>query len=341
MPSLTILLPTYNGARFLPDQLESIRRQTFEDWQLLICDDGSSDESAGIAEAAARSDARIRIMATTDRAGQRARLGQLSAEVRTDLVAISDQDDIWAPDKLTLLLAALGDADLCFGSSFLIDENGREFGRDISENLPPRYAPGDRLTYLFRPLVSGHAIVGRRGLLNERSLGRMLPFDWLMSLEAAFGRGLVHVPAAKTYHRMHTSNQSNSSFVAAPFKPKLVSRDALRKITYEHAEARAVLLATLEHLAFAERLLPEVRQVAREAYTLSFDAWFRGTNFHRTKTGKLEARLNALLLPLAGSESDRDYARARIKSICHPTFSPERFKARAARLREESRRSGD
>ena len=48
MPSLSILLPTYNGARFLAEQVESIRAQTFTDWRLLICDDGSTDDTVAL-----------------------------------------------------------------------------------------------------------------------------------------------------------------------------------------------------------------------------------------------------------------------------------------------------
>ena len=182
MSRISILLPTYNGAQFLQEQICSITGQSFKDWELLICDDGSADDTTLITTRFAARDDRIVIIPSEGNMGQRRRLQQLAHVAQTDLIAISDQDDIWGPDKLEKLIDGLGDADLCFGSSWLIDGNGVEFGRELSASLPPPYRAGDRLTWIFRPLVSAHAMLVRRSLFGGSAFTRALEFDWLISL---------------------------------------------------------------------------------------------------------------------------------------------------------------
>ena len=61
MPSISVIVPVYQAEKFLRDCVESVRRQTFSDWELLLVDDGSHDGSAEVCDALARQDARIRV----------------------------------------------------------------------------------------------------------------------------------------------------------------------------------------------------------------------------------------------------------------------------------------
>jgi glycosyltransferase involved in cell wall biosynthesis len=98
-PRVSIVLSVHDQARWLPDTLASVRAQTWIDWELVLADDGSTDDTAAVAAAAARADARIRVLAGPRRERAAARNHALAAATG-DLVAFLDGDDAWHPEKL-------------------------------------------------------------------------------------------------------------------------------------------------------------------------------------------------------------------------------------------------
>src|SRR3954469_3509114 len=100
-PELLILLSSFNGHKFILDQITSIRRQTYSDWTLLVRDDGSSDNTVALVESLARQDQRIRLLRDTKgNLGPAASFGVLLAQARDSdarYVALADQDDVWLP----------------------------------------------------------------------------------------------------------------------------------------------------------------------------------------------------------------------------------------------------
>ncbi len=97
---ISIVLPTYNGARFLREALDSIAAQSVFDWELILGDDGSSDETVAVAESWARSDPRVRLIRHPRRLGIFGNLNALFAEARAPLVKIYCQDDVMQPTCL-------------------------------------------------------------------------------------------------------------------------------------------------------------------------------------------------------------------------------------------------
>ncbi len=107
-PAISILMPVRNEERFLPAALESIRRQTLKDWELVAVDDGSTDATPGILEKAAKDDPRIRVLRPEER-GLVPALNTGLAECRAHLVARMDADDISHPRRLELQHSFLSD----------------------------------------------------------------------------------------------------------------------------------------------------------------------------------------------------------------------------------------
>ncbi len=99
-PSVTVCIGVYNGAQRLPFALESVRAQTFTDYEILVVDDGSQDDSAAVAE---RYGARV---IRQPNAGIGAAREQLMLHAETDLIAIMDDDDAWLPQKLEIQIPA-------------------------------------------------------------------------------------------------------------------------------------------------------------------------------------------------------------------------------------------
>ncbi len=114
-PSVSVVLPVWNGAPVLPRALASALGQTLGDLEAIVVDDGSTDGSAAAAEDTG--DSRVRVVRTPRRAGVSAARNRGIAEARADVVAFLDADDEWLPEKLerqvTLMRAAAGAAGGC------------------------------------------------------------------------------------------------------------------------------------------------------------------------------------------------------------------------------------
>src|SRR5262249_29774449 len=98
-PRVSVLIPTWNRARYLPIAIESVLAQSFEDLEVIVIDDGSTDDTSG-ALAAIR-DPRVRTIRGEHRGISRALNAGLAA-ARGELVARLDSDDMWLPDLLAL-----------------------------------------------------------------------------------------------------------------------------------------------------------------------------------------------------------------------------------------------
>ena len=103
MAKVSIIMGIYNCAPTLPEAIDSILTQSFSDWQLVLCDDGSTDNSAALIEEAARRDSRIHLQRQENRhAGEARNSGIESAS--GEYIAFLDADDIYYSDKALELL---------------------------------------------------------------------------------------------------------------------------------------------------------------------------------------------------------------------------------------------
>ena len=100
MPLVSIITPVYNAARWLPETLATVRAQTLTDWEQIFVDDGSTDGSPAIVEAAAAEDPRFRSLRTLRNAGPSAARNQALDAARGRFIAFLDADDLWHPEKL-------------------------------------------------------------------------------------------------------------------------------------------------------------------------------------------------------------------------------------------------
>ena len=104
---VNILLSTYNGEQYLKEQVKSIQDQTYQNWQLLIRDDGSTDGTVEIIQELVAQDERIRFInqGAIENLGVIKSFHALLKYEKADLYCFSDQDDVWLPDKIALQVA--------------------------------------------------------------------------------------------------------------------------------------------------------------------------------------------------------------------------------------------
>jgi glycosyltransferase involved in cell wall biosynthesis len=306
-PRLSILMPTYNGGRYCGQQVESILGQSFGDFELLVVDDGSTDDTRERLTETAAQDRRIRILAD-DKAnrGQRFRLLELLAEARGQLIGIADQDDVWVPGKLKSLIEGLGEAGMAFGPSHIIDGSGQSTGLTLHGAAKLDIRPRDRLRSLAHPLVSAHAMIVRRELVRETAFCATVPFDWCMALDAQYTLGLRYIEDAVTLHRVHDMNQNNGDLLDAHTPLSWRARIALpRNLLPSGALDRFSFWKRAAYLANSPVVEPRVRRAFALVCRACEQAWFiKQGPYHRRRNETCQTALLDALEPFAGSPED-------------------------------------
>ena len=125
MEKVDILLATYNGARYLKEQLDSILNQTYSDFRLIISDDKSTDKTRSIIEEYAKKDSRIECYFQENNLGVIKNFEFLMKKVESDYFMFSDQDDIWKENKIEKSMEVMENdkADLVYSDLEVVDKN--------------------------------------------------------------------------------------------------------------------------------------------------------------------------------------------------------------------------
>ncbi len=168
-PRVSIILPVYNGERFIQDAIKSVQAQSYTDWELLIVDDGSSDGTAAVIKAASLQDERIVYCPNEKNLGIQKTLNHGIKEAKGEYIARIDDDDIWVDaDKLAKQVAFLDAHPICsvVGTGTIeIDEQGHELFRF----LPPENDRAIRRKILQKNCFTHSSVMFRRDV--AQSLG--------------------------------------------------------------------------------------------------------------------------------------------------------------------------
>ena len=145
--SVSVVMPAYNSAAWLRAAVASVAAQTFQDWELVIVDDGSSDATPELARELAAGDARIRALFEPANKGAGAARNAGIAAAHGRYLAFLDSDDVWSPDKLRRQLHFMreGDRAFTFTRYRKVDAQGRRLGGTIK--MPDRVAYTDVLKH--------------------------------------------------------------------------------------------------------------------------------------------------------------------------------------------------
>jgi len=229
---IAILLCTFNGARFLAQQLASYEAQDVCDWRLFASDDGSQDATLSLLQDFQKKHGADKVQIRHGpRRGFVANFLSLVCDpaVQGAYYAFSDQDDIWLPDKLTrarrFLINAGSDNPAVYCSrTRLIDENGREIGLSPLFKKPPS----------FRNALTQSIAGGNTMMLNEagRQLLRRAGADvscashdwWVYLAVTAVGGTLFYDAAPSIFYRVHARNVigSNRTLAAQLWRARML-----------------------------------------------------------------------------------------------------------------------
>ena len=127
---VSIITPSYNSAEFIADTIDSILAQTYTNWELLVTDDCSTDDSQAIVRRYAERDGRIRLFSLEKNSGAAVARNRSIREARGRFIAFCDSDDRWYPEKLERQLRFMREKDcaLSYTSYMVCDEQDRTLG---------------------------------------------------------------------------------------------------------------------------------------------------------------------------------------------------------------------
>jgi hypothetical protein len=203
-PRISVLMPVFNAAAFVGRAMESVQDQTIQDWELIVVDDGSTDESAAIAADRAASDARIHLHRQVNR-GIGGAMNQALTLARAPLIAVLDSDDLMYPERLARQIDFL-DAHpeiAAVGSQFhTIDAHDRITGLDRHPTVAE-----DATDFMFGYFCLHHpTIAARRDVMLACGAYRELPKrgcpDYRLFMQMALaGHRLTNLPEVLTAWR--------------------------------------------------------------------------------------------------------------------------------------------
>ncbi len=291
MPTVSVIIPAYNQGRFLGDAIESVLAQTYPDFEILAVDDGSTDDTAVVAQS--YTDPRVRYIYKENGGLSSARNAGLR-QAAGEYISYLDSDDCFLPAKLTRLVGELEanpQIGLVAGQALLIDEHGRQLGKLFDRPLPEN--PAGLL--LGNPLHVGSVLLRREwqeraGFFDETLRSYE---DWDMWLRLALaGCRMSYAPEPVSLYRFHSAQMTRDGrqMTAATFAvlDKLFNKfempdewQALRDKAYSRAHLRGAAQAYRagayaegrKHLAQAAALAPDLLAEDGQLLADTIAAW--------------------------------------------------------------------
>ena len=210
-PKVSIGLPVYNGANFLAQSLDSLLAQTFTDFELIICDNASTDETEAICRAYAAGDARVVYERNPQNIGTSANYNKTFEMARGIYFKWAAHDDLLAPEYLERCVEVLDsrpDVVLCYARAKAIDDNGEVIKVYPGKKHPDSPVARERF-YEFvidpHPVVAVFGLMRSDALARTRLIGKYSGSDRpLLSEMSLLGR-VVEIPDYLFFYRHHQS----------------------------------------------------------------------------------------------------------------------------------------
>lgn len=272
MSKVSIIIPVYNVAAHVEACLRSVMTQTYQDLEILVCDDGSADGSGEICDRLAAEDARIQVMHIANSGVSAARNTCLDLATG-DYIAPVDSDDLIEPDYIEQILTVCEEkgTDIAFCDYQKVSEDGERIGDSTETNTTTCviYTNTECLEHMYHPTSSGMSIVPW-GKIYRRSL-----FE---EPQIRYPVGQIHEDQSTTFQLFYAAHsigylpmvlysyriRSGSIMRRAFHKERAVIVEATRKqceFFLQHGERRLAALAVNNHLRTAFSVLANLREM--------------------------------------------------------------------------------
>lgn len=314
---VSVALCTYNGERHLQSQLNSVIRQTRCPDEMIICDDCSTDATRHIlSRFANEAQFEVRLHLNDRNIGSNANFEKAISLCTGGVVFLSDQDDVWEPEKIETMLEALRvtNADMVFSDGLVIDEGAKSLRYSLwaafgfSKRLRKQWISGKAFDIELRSNVVTGAAMAFRAEVKELvlPLGKGLCHDaWIAALTSAY-LNTSWVDGKLIKYRQHGANQLGATRRTSAFRFMRARKARLRKLLDERAgwggirDRLAELDVCNESIAKVDRKIAHLdRRIAilhsrrvRRFVPTAREALSRG--YHRYSNGVVSAILDVI-----------------------------------------------
>lgn len=216
LPLVSVVMPNYNKGKYLRSAIESILSQTYSNLELVIVDDGSTDDSLDIIREYSDKDPRLAYKKQTHR-GISTACNAAIENAKGDFIARQDSDDICSKERVAKQVVALAGAppSVCYSDGWMIDESGMTTGEVYNRNhvnLPKAGHEGD----IFRRLIRGSFILNA-SIMAHRECFKLVKYDaryqvaedWDLSVRLARHFQFRYIPEPLYGYRIHAGNTAN------------------------------------------------------------------------------------------------------------------------------------
>lgn len=221
---IDILLATYNGEKYLKEQIDSILNQTYKNIKLIVSDDCSKDKTVEILKEYEKKDERVEIYIQEKNLGVVKNIEFLLSKVESKYYMLSDQDDIWNEEKVEKSLEKLKEenADLVFGDLEVVDKDLKtvypSFGDFMLLNDKiEKYINTDKLNYLYN-CVTGCTILAKKETINYilplPNESKYLIHDHWIGLMVSLHGKVAYIKEKYIKYRQHGNNEIGAKKVS-------------------------------------------------------------------------------------------------------------------------------
>jgi len=221
-PGISVAMATYNGERFLMEQLESLACQSRQPDELIVSDDGSTDGTCELVRSfAAKVPFAVRLLVNERNLGVNGNFDRAIAACNGDIILPCDQDDVWLPEKVGKLVDVLGrhpSAAMAISNSEIVDRTLQPIGRDLYAIKFPqieqlhRRGVGTVRFLLTNWAVAGHTMAFRKIpalVMPASQIAADCTYDFARALVTGATRDIVTIPDRLTRYRRHSAQVTN------------------------------------------------------------------------------------------------------------------------------------
>ena len=246
---IDILMATYNGEKYVKEQIDSILNQTYKNIKLIISDDCSTDHTRQILEEYEKKDQRVKVFYQEKNLGYVKNFEFLLQQVTSEIYMLSDQDDVWLPQKIekSYHLLKKTKADMIFGDLEVVDQNLKTLYPSfndymkLSRKIKKYINNSKKLNYLYC-CITGCTIMSTKKwipkILPIPNQSKYLIHDyWMGVVIGMWGGKFSYLSEKLIKYRQHGNNQVGTEKVSHKFKKleqvrKLFIDVKLRNIWY-------------------------------------------------------------------------------------------------------------
>ena len=253
-PKICIVMATYCGEAYLEHQIESHLNQTYPNLSFLYIDDASTDQTWEILHHYQQKDNRIQLLRNASNEVYISTFQKGILAANSELIALSDQDDIWLENKISHLFQKLEKHDLIYSDSELINAKNEKMGKRMSE-IKRQIAYDSPLMYTFGAWAPGHSMLFNRRIIPANfKFPSFVSHDYLIGFLATCNHGMTYTSEPLVLYRQHNNNAIGANLKKAPKNPQhKKNKDLL-------IQNRIELLATLcpDTLAFEKNIFQQL-----------------------------------------------------------------------------------